>query len=107
MRIVFMGTPDFAVPSLTALAAKHEVVIDLKDPSAPTIEDVYVGDKEVTVNLPNDVEVGDKVRVTLPNGKRVEVELTAEMIAAKKAKQLESSKATLPSMSLKHEWPRF
>ena len=64
----------------------NEVVIDLKDPSAPTIEDVYVGDKEVTVNLPNDVEVGDKVRVTLPNGKRVEVELTAEMIAAKKAK---------------------
>ena len=64
----------------------NEVVIDLKDPSAPTIEDVYVGDKEVTVNLPNDVEVGDKVRVILPNGKRVEVELTAEMIAAKKAK---------------------
>ena len=64
----------------------NEVVIDLKDPSAPTIEDVYVGDKDVTVNLPNDVEVGDKVRVTLPNGKRVEVELTAEMIAAKKAK---------------------
>ena len=64
----------------------NEVVIDLKDPSAPTIEDVYVGDKEVTVNLPNGVEVGDKVRVTLPNGKRVEVELTAEMIAAKKAK---------------------
>ena len=64
----------------------NEVVIDLKDPSAPTIEDVYVGDKDVTVNLPNDVEVGDKVRVTLPDGKRVEVELTAEMIAAKKAK---------------------
>ena len=64
----------------------NEVVVDLKDPSAPTIEDVYVGDKDVTVNLPNDVEVGDKVRVTLPNGKRVEVELTAEMIAAKKAK---------------------
>ena len=64
----------------------NEVVIDLKDPSAPTIEDVYVGDKEVTVNLSNDVEVGDKVRITFPNGNRVEVDITAEMIAAKKAK---------------------
>ena len=64
----------------------NEVVIDLKDPSAPTIEDVYVGDKDVTVNLPNDVEVGDKVRITFPNGNRVEVGITAEMIAAKKAK---------------------
>ncbi|WP_455100510.1 Ig-like domain-containing protein [Parvimonas micra] len=64
----------------------NEVAIDLKDPSAPTVEDVYAGDKDVTVNLPNDVEVGDKVRVTLPNGNCVEVELTAEMIADKKAK---------------------
>ncbi|MEB3029567.1 Ig-like domain-containing protein [Parvimonas micra] len=64
----------------------NEVVIDLKDPSAPTIEDVHVGDKEVTVNLSNDVEVGDKVRITFPNGNRVEVDITAEMIAAKKAK---------------------
>ena len=64
----------------------NEVAIDLKDPSVPTVEDVYVGDKDVTVNLPNDVEVGDKVRVTLPNGSHVEVELTAEMIADKKAK---------------------
>ena len=64
----------------------NEVVIDLKDPSAPTVEDVYAGDKDVTVNLPNDVEVGDKVRITFPNGNRVEVDITAEMIAAKKAK---------------------
>ena len=64
----------------------NEVAIDLKDPSAPTVEDVYAGDKDVTVNLPNDVEVGDKVRITFPNGNRVEVDITAEMIAAKKAK---------------------
>ena len=64
----------------------NEVVIDLKDPSDPTIEDVHVGDKEVTVNLPNNLEVGDKVRITFPNGNRVEVDITAEMIAAKKAK---------------------
>ena len=64
----------------------NEVVIDLKDPSDPTVEDVHVGDKDVTVNLPNGVEVGDKVRITFPNGNRVEVDITAEMIAAKKAK---------------------
>ncbi|MBK1469279.1 Ig-like domain-containing protein, partial [Parvimonas parva] len=64
----------------------NEVVIDLKDPSEPTVDDVYVGDKDVTVNLPDDVEVGDKVRVILPNDKLVEVELTAKMIADKKAK---------------------
>ena len=64
----------------------NEVVIDLKDPSDPTVEDVHVGDKEVTVNLPNGVEVGDKVRITFPNDNRVEVDITAEMITAKKAK---------------------
>ena len=64
----------------------NEVVIDLKDPSDPTVEDVHVADKDVTVNLPNGVEVGDKVRITFPNGNRVEVDITAEMIAAKKAK---------------------
>ena len=26
MRILFMGTPEFAVPSLKALAAEHELV---------------------------------------------------------------------------------
>ena len=34
MRIVFMGTPDFAVPSLSALAAEHEVVLAVTMPDA-------------------------------------------------------------------------
>ena len=34
MRIAFMGTPDFAVPSLRALAAEHEVAIVLTRPDA-------------------------------------------------------------------------
>lgn len=34
MRIVFMGTPDFAVPSLKALAAAHEVPLVLTRPDA-------------------------------------------------------------------------
>lgn len=32
MRIVFMGTPDFAVPSLFALTADHEVVLVVTQP---------------------------------------------------------------------------
>ncbi len=34
MRIVFMGTPDFAVPSLRKLAEKHEVALVLTRPDA-------------------------------------------------------------------------
>ena len=34
MRVVFMGTPDFAVPSLRLLAEKHEVVLALTRPDA-------------------------------------------------------------------------
>ena len=34
MRVVFMGTPDFAVPSLEALAAHHDVVRVLTRPDA-------------------------------------------------------------------------
>lgn len=34
MRIVFMGTPDFAVPSLTALASHHEVCAVVTRPDA-------------------------------------------------------------------------
>ncbi len=34
MRVVFMGTPDFAVPSLAALAESHEVTLCLTRPDA-------------------------------------------------------------------------
>lgn len=34
MRIIFMGTPDFAVPSLRELAARHEVTLVLTRPDA-------------------------------------------------------------------------
>ncbi len=34
MRVVFMGTPEFAVPSLRALNAEHEVVLVLTRPDA-------------------------------------------------------------------------
>ena len=34
MRIVFMGTPDFAVPSLTLLAQRHEVTLVVTRPDA-------------------------------------------------------------------------
>lgn len=35
MRVVFMGTPDFAVPTLEALAAAHEVVRVIAQPDRP------------------------------------------------------------------------
>ena len=35
MRIIFMGTPDFAVPALEALAAAHEVVAVYSQPPRP------------------------------------------------------------------------
>jgi methionyl-tRNA formyltransferase len=35
MRIVFMGTPDFAVPSLIALASRHEIHLVLTQPDRP------------------------------------------------------------------------
>ena len=34
MRIVFMGTPEFAVPSLESLAEVHEVVAAFTRPDA-------------------------------------------------------------------------
>ena len=34
MRVVFMGTPEFAVPALRALTAQHEVVLALTRPDA-------------------------------------------------------------------------
>ncbi len=35
MRIVFMGTPDFAVPSLAALMEKHDVILVITQPDKP------------------------------------------------------------------------
>jgi methionyl-tRNA formyltransferase len=35
MRILFMGTPDFAVPTLEALAREHEVVLVVAQPDKP------------------------------------------------------------------------
>ena len=36
MRVVFMGTPDFAVPTLDALAAsEHEVICVVAQPDRP------------------------------------------------------------------------
>src|SRR5882724_4069111 len=35
MRVVFLGTPEFAVPSLEALAARHEVAAVFTQPDRP------------------------------------------------------------------------
>lgn len=35
MRVVFMGTPDFAVPTLEALTTKHEIIAVVTQPDKP------------------------------------------------------------------------
>ena len=35
MRVIFMGTPDFAVPTLEALIEKHEVLAVVTQPDKP------------------------------------------------------------------------
>src|SRR5678815_2036668 len=35
MRVVFMGSPEFAVPSLRALAARHHVALVVSQPDKP------------------------------------------------------------------------
>ena len=35
MRVLFMGTPDFAIPTLKALATRHEVVCVVSQPDKP------------------------------------------------------------------------
>ena len=35
MRVVFMGTPDFAIPALDAIAARHEVLCVYSQPPRP------------------------------------------------------------------------
>ncbi|MDD2629895.1 MAG: methionyl-tRNA formyltransferase, partial [Limnochordia bacterium] len=35
MRFVFMGTPDFSVPTLKTLAKRHEVVLVVTQPDRP------------------------------------------------------------------------
>ena len=35
MRVVFMGTPDFGIPTLNALYEKHEVVGVVTQPDRP------------------------------------------------------------------------
>jgi methionyl-tRNA formyltransferase len=35
MRVVFMGSPDFAVPCLRALAGKHDVALVVSQPDKP------------------------------------------------------------------------
>src|SRR5438045_4125738 len=35
MRVVFMGSPEFAVPCLRALAAAHEVALVVSQPDKP------------------------------------------------------------------------
>jgi len=49
MRVVFMGTPAFAVPSLESLAAHHDVVLVVTQPDAPSGRGSVLRQPEVKV----------------------------------------------------------
>ena len=38
MRVIFMGTPDFSVPALRAIAARHQVVAVYSQPPRAAIQ---------------------------------------------------------------------
>jgi methionyl-tRNA formyltransferase len=49
MRVVFMGTPDFAVPSLRALAAAHDVLAVYTAPDRPAGRGLHLQPSAVKV----------------------------------------------------------
>lgn len=69
MRLVFMGTPDFAVPSLRALASSHEIFLVITQPDRPAgrgrklqpppvkVEALNLGLTVLQTDDPNDPEV--------------------------------------------------
>ena len=76
MKIVFMGTPDFAVPTLNALIeSEHEVLAVFTQP------DKAVGRKQIMTPPPVKVCAEDaSIPVHQPNSLRNEV--TAELLSS-------------------------
>lgn len=67
MRVLFMGTPDFAIPTLRALASKHEVVCVVSQPDKPKGRGMQLHPTPVKAAA---LELGLEVRqpVTLKDG---------------------------------------
>ena len=57
MKIIFMGTPEFAVPSLEALNEKYELVLVVSQPAKPegrkgVLKNPPVAQRALELNLP-------------------------------------------------------
>ena len=67
MRVLFMGTPDFAIPTLRALASAHEVVCVVSQPDKPKGRGMQLQPTPVKAAA---MELGIEVRqpVTLKDG---------------------------------------
>ncbi len=75
MKIVFMGTPEFAVPVLEGLINKYEVVLVVSQP------DKKVGRHQILTNTPiKEVALKHNIKVLQPNNIRKEY---TEILAAK------------------------
>ena len=66
MRIVFLGTPRVAVPSLRALAAAHEIPLVISQPDRPA------GRVRVPVAPPVKLAAGDKLALWYASANRDE-----------------------------------
>lgn len=76
MRIVYMGTPEFAVPSLRKLAGRHEVVLCLTRPDA-----VRGRGKRL---VPSPVKVAaEELGVPVVGTKRITPEVLEQVVAAR------------------------
>lgn len=74
MKIIFMGTPDFAVPSLRALIEQHEVIAVLTQPDRPKGRG-----KKLMMSAVKEVAVEHNIEVYQPLKLRTDVELIEKM----------------------------
>ena len=81
MRAVFLGTPDFAVPSLKALAAQHEIVAVFTQPDRPKGRGGQLAESPVKVAARElGITVHQPERVRRPESFELLKSLAAEII---------------------------
>jgi methionyl-tRNA formyltransferase len=73
MRSVFLGTPDFAVPSLRALALDHEVVAVFTQPNRPKGRGQEIAESPVKIEA-------EKLRIPLHQPERIRRPESIELI---------------------------
>jgi methionyl-tRNA formyltransferase len=78
MKIIFMGTPSFAVPSLNALIARHEVVAVFTQPDRPAGRGFKLAASPVKeAAIAADISVFQPETLKLPNAKEIREKLAS------------------------------